>query len=67
MTSLAKLKICRGLRCMSNAPDGATVLKLGASISAGPFRCAVLSKGVRCLVPSLGHGFLIGPGVLKRL
>jgi len=59
-------RVCRGLVCVGNAPTNATHLRYGASVVVGPFRCASLQRGIRCLVVQSGHGFLIGKRVLKR-
>ncbi len=67
MSAAGKLQICRGLKCMSNPPDGEAMLRQGQSVTAGPFRCTAVKNGIRCLVTKLGHGFLIGPQGLTRL
>jgi hypothetical protein len=59
-------RVCRGLVCVGNAPTTATHLRYGGSVAVGPFRCTSLQSGIRCLVVSSGHGFLIGKRVLKR-
>jgi hypothetical protein len=57
--------VCRGLRCVGNSPENATVLAYGKSVRVGPFLCTSLHSGVRCAVAASGHGFLIGPKVFK--
>lgn len=59
-------RICRGLRCVGNSPENATILGYGRSVHVGPFLCTSLRSGIRCVVALSGHGFLIGPSVFKR-
>ena len=66
MSASGSLKICRGRSCLSNAPESATILAQGKSVAVGPFRCTSFAIGVRCVVSSLRHGFLIGPTGLTR-
>jgi hypothetical protein len=72
MTAAGKLQICRGLKCLSNPPDGEAMLHQGQSVTAGPFHCTVVKgttskSSVRCLVTKSGHGFLLGSAGLTRL
>lgn len=67
MTAAARLEVCHGVGCMSNPPETEQVLRTGASMSAGPFRCTSTAGGVRCLVTKLGHGFLLGPHGLTKV
>jgi hypothetical protein len=67
MSAAGKLSICRGTKCMSNPPDNVSMLRPGQSIKAGPFRCTALKTGIRCVVPKLGRGFLLGLHSLTRL
>ena len=60
------LQVCRGLRCMSNAPSDTPVLHFGQSIRAGPFLCTSETTGMRCIVVRLGRGFLLSPAGLIR-
>lgn len=48
-------------QCLGNPPDGVRKLAYGASVALGPFRCSSLTSGVRCVVTSSQHGFLISP------
>ena len=54
----------RGLPCAANAPEHTPTLRLGRSISLGPFRCTALRAGVRCTA-ALGRGFLLGAHGVK--
>jgi len=57
LTVAGAVKVCHGLRCVGNAPDRTPTLRYGRSIGLGPFRCASLRQGVRCIVALLGsHG-----------
>jgi hypothetical protein len=62
-----KLKICHGITCIGNPPDGVPTLVYGASLNYGPFRCTSLHAGVRCVVRKSGKGFLIAPTSIKRV
>jgi hypothetical protein len=49
-----------GAACLSNPDAGfLPTLPYGRSTGLGPFRCASLRKGMRCVVVHSGHGFLI--------
>ena len=61
------LTICRGVKCMSNAPENARRLAYGKSIHADPFTCTAERTGIRCVVTRLGHGFLLSRTSLKRI
>lgn len=61
-----RLTICHGIRCIGNPPDQVPTLVYGGSLSAGPFLCSSLRKGVKCLVAKTGHGFLISPTTITR-
>ena len=55
-----RLRICRGQRCLGNAPADSTVtLGFGKSRAVGPFRCTSLRQGVRCVVTATSRGFVI--------
>ena len=62
-----KLTICHGITCIGNPPDQVPTLVYGGSLSAGPFRCSSLQKGVKCVVTKTGHGFLISPTKITRV
>jgi hypothetical protein len=62
-----ELTICHGLKCIGNPPDQVPTLVYGATLSAGPFRCSSLPKGVKCVVARTGHGFLISPTTITRV
>ena len=62
-----KMTLCRGLRCIGNAPAGTHTLAYGRSITLGPFRCTSLRSGVRCVVAKLGRGFLLGRRTFIRI
>lgn len=62
-----KLKICHGIRCIGNPPDGVPTLTYGAWLDYGPFRCTSLKSGVKCVVRHSGRGFLISPTSIKRV
>jgi hypothetical protein len=57
---------CRALGCLSNAPEHTPTLHYGRKVTVGPFRCASLRKGMRCVVIRSGHGFLIGRSGIAR-
>jgi hypothetical protein len=46
---------------LGNAGEGSPTLKIGRSVTVGPFRCAMLRTGVRCTIRSSGKGFLLTP------
>jgi hypothetical protein len=62
-----KLTICHGISCIGNPPDQVPTLVYGGTLSAGPFRCSSLTKGVKCVVAKTGHGFLISPIKITRV
>ena len=53
------LKRCSGVRCLGNGPTNATTLGHGRSLAVGSFRCTSRTSGMRCVVRSTGHGFLL--------
>lgn len=67
MSASGKLSICRGLRCIGNAPEHTPTLAAGRSIELGPFRCTSLTAGVRCIVTKLGHGFRLSTLGVNRI
>jgi len=46
-------------QCLGDPPLNTPTLAYGRTVVLGPFRCASLRKGVRCVVICSGHGFLI--------
>jgi hypothetical protein len=60
------MKICNGVGCLGDAPEGATTLAYGTSVRVGPFRCTSLTSGMRCVAAPSGHGFLISRGAIRR-
>jgi hypothetical protein len=63
----ARLGLCRGVQCLGNGPANATMLAYGRSVVVGPFRCTSLRSGMRCVVRSTGHGFLLNRAGVKRI
>jgi len=63
----ARLERCSGVRCLGNGPSNATTLGYGRSVVVGPFRCTSLTTGMRCLVRSTGHGFLLSRAGVARI
>jgi hypothetical protein len=61
-----RLRRCSGVRCLGNGPTNATTLRYGRSLVVGPFRCTSLTIGMRCLVRSTGHGFLLSRAGIAR-
>ena len=59
MAANERLRICRGLQCLGNAPENAVTLGYGKSRAVGKFRCTSLPAGLRCVVIASGRGFLI--------
>ena len=51
---------------IGNPPENAFTLRYGRSVRLGPFRCTSRRVGMRCVVPSNGHGFLISRRRLTR-
>ncbi len=66
LRATGKLTVCHGLKCIGNPPDQVPTLVYGATLSAGPFRCSSLRKGVECVLTMSGHGFLITPTRITR-
>jgi hypothetical protein len=62
-----KLRVCRGVVCLGNAPERTRTLHYGRSVELGPFRCTSRRTGVRCVVTRLGRGFLLGAGGVSRI
>jgi hypothetical protein len=62
-----RLDRCNGVQCLGNGPVTATTLAYGRSVVVGPFRCTSLRIGMRCVVRSTGHGFLLSRAGVKRL
>jgi hypothetical protein len=62
-----KLKTCRGVKCLGNGPEDATMLKYGKSLAVGPFRCTSLQRGMRCVVVRTGRGFELSKQGIRRL
>jgi hypothetical protein len=62
-----KLRICHGVKCIGNPPDGVPTLTYGAWLDNGPIRCTSLKAGVKCVVRKTGKGFLISPTSIKRV
>ena len=60
LSASGKVGICRGLRCIGNAPEHTPTIGAGKSVTLGPFECTSLRTGVRCVVTRLGHGFVLG-------
>jgi hypothetical protein len=67
MHANGRLDQCRGVRCLGNGPDNATTLAYGRSLVVGPFRCTSLTTGMRCVVRTSGHGFLLSRAGVARL
>ena len=51
--------ICRGGKCVGDAPEDATTLAYGRSVTLGRFRCTSRRTGMRCVMTLNGHGFRI--------
>jgi hypothetical protein len=62
-----RLDLCHGVKCLGNGPVNATMLAYGRSVTVGPFRCTSLRIGMRCVVRSTGHGFLLSRAGVKRV
>jgi hypothetical protein len=60
-------KVCNGVGCLGNGPTTAFTLAYGKSVVVGPFTCASLRSGMRCIVTRTGRGFLISRAAVKRL
>ena len=60
LTVAGRLRICHGLRCIGNTPEGTPTLAAGRSLRVGPFRCTSRRAGVRCVVVDTGRGFSLG-------
>jgi hypothetical protein len=63
----ARLALCNGVHCLGNGPTNATMLAYGRSVVVGPFRCTSLTSGMRCVVRSSGHGFVLSRAGVKRI
>jgi hypothetical protein len=66
MSPSARLRICHGIRCMSNVPLHETRLGQGEWVESNRFFCVAVNSGVRCLNLD-GRGFLLGPKGLTRV
>ena len=62
-----RLDLCHGVQCLGNGPVNATTLAYGKSVVVGPFRCTSLRIGMRCVVRSTAHGFLLSRAGLQRI
>jgi hypothetical protein len=62
-----KLERCRGGKCLGNGPENATTLRYGRSVTVGPFRCTSLKRGMRCVIRSTGHGFVLSRQGIRRI
>jgi hypothetical protein len=62
-----RLNLCNGVQCLGNGPVTATMLAYGRSVVVGPFQCTSLRTGMRCVVQSTGHGFLLSGAGVKRI
>ena len=60
------MRVRRGKLCIGNPPENTFMLKYGRSVRGGPFRCTSRRDGMRCIVISTGHGFLISRERLTR-
>ena len=67
MSPSGRLTLCRGLRCVGNAPTGTPTIPYGSHVELGPFRCTSLRAGVRCIVTTLGRGFQLGAHGVTRI
>jgi hypothetical protein len=67
MGATGRYAVCRGLRCVGNAPEGTPILRYGRQITLGRFRCTSLRQGVRCIVIDIGRGFLIDRVTVRRV
>ena len=59
LSRTGRTTICRGGKCVGDAPEGATTLAYGRSITVGRFRCTSRRTGMRCVMTLNGHGFRI--------
>ncbi len=62
-----RMKVCKGLGCLSNGPIDTVTLRYGKSVIVGRFRCNSTKAGMRCFVRSTGHGFLISRSGITRI
>ena len=53
-----RMRVCRGIRCMSNAPENVRTLGDGEWIASNSFTCVSLRGGIRCLAKGQA-GFLL--------
>jgi hypothetical protein len=61
-----RLEVCRGARCVGNAPESSVPLRPRQAVRLGPFSCELRARGIRCSAAPSGHGFLLGRDVLTR-
>lgn len=61
-----RVRVCHGQGCLAN-PEARRPLRLGQSAVVGPFRCASLRVGIRCVVTKTERGFLLSAGRVKRI
>ncbi len=59
-------QICKGAACLGNPPDNATTLKVGKSVTVGPFICRSVTTGVLCYVVKSGKGFEVTSKGIKK-
>jgi hypothetical protein len=66
LTRDGRSKICRGVACLGDGPQGAKRLAYGRSIRVGAFRCTSLKNGLRCVVVKSGRGFTLSRAKIQR-
>jgi hypothetical protein len=69
MDAQARLKICRGIRCLGCGcdPPKRVTLGYGRQIAFGRFRCLSRRSGVTCTVMRSGKGFLVSRSGVRRV
>ena len=64
LTPDGRVKVCKGVTCVGDPPEGVPTLVYGSWLGLGPFRCTSRRSGVTCIVVKTGRGFLITPSAI---
>lgn len=64
LTPDGKVRVCKGVTCVGDPPEGVPTLVYGSWLGLGPFRCTSRRSGVTCVVVKTGRGFLITPSAI---